>query len=63
MFDVTGAGDTVVRTLALALASGLGLPAGIELASVAAGLVVSKVGTATVSVAELRAELEGRVIS
>lgn len=63
VFDVTGAGDTVVSTLALALASGLGLPAGIELASVAAGLVVSKVGTATVSVAELRAELEGRMIS
>lgn len=57
VFDVTGAGDTVVSTLALALASGMDMRDGIEVASVAAALVVSKVGTATVGIDELRAEL------
>jgi len=57
VFDVTGAGDTVVGTLALARASGMPMAQGSEIASVAAGLVVSKVGTATVDMHELRAEL------
>jgi len=60
VFDVTGAGDTVVGTLALALAAGMSLHDGIELASVAAGIVVSKVGTATVSIEELTSELGTR---
>jgi D-beta-D-heptose 7-phosphate kinase/D-beta-D-heptose 1-phosphate adenosyltransferase len=55
VFDVTGAGDTVVSTLALSLAAGITLAESIELASVAAGLVVSKAGTATVTSDELRA--------
>jgi D-beta-D-heptose 7-phosphate kinase/D-beta-D-heptose 1-phosphate adenosyltransferase len=59
VFDVTGAGDTVVSTLALALATGVPLASAIELASVAAGLVVSKVGTATVTVDELRDAMGG----
>lgn len=58
VFDVTGAGDTVVGTIALALACRIPLHEAIELASAAAAIVVSKVGTATVSLAELRAELE-----
>lgn len=58
VFDVTGAGDTVVSTLALSLASGLDLPRAIEVASVAAGLVVSKTGTATVTQDELATALE-----
>ncbi len=58
VYDVTGAGDTVVSVIALALSSGLSLAEAIEIASIAAGLVVSKIGTATVSIAELRAELE-----
>jgi rfaE bifunctional protein kinase chain/domain len=58
VFYVTGAGDTVVGTLALALASKIPLATAIEIAGVAAGLVVSKMGTATVSQGELRAELE-----
>jgi rfaE bifunctional protein kinase chain/domain len=60
VFDVTGAGDTVVSTLSLALAAGMDITVAIEVASVAAGLVISKVGTATVDVAELRAGLEGQ---
>ncbi|GAC1522591.1 MAG: hypothetical protein NVS3B10_22850 [Polyangiales bacterium] len=60
VFDVTGAGDTVVSTLSLALAAKMDVTLAIDLASVAAGLVISKVGTATVDVAELRAGLEGQ---
>jgi D-beta-D-heptose 7-phosphate kinase/D-beta-D-heptose 1-phosphate adenosyltransferase len=58
VFDVTGAGDTVVATLALALAARIAIEHAIELASVAAALSVSKRGTSTVSPAELAAALE-----
>ena len=53
VFDVTGAGDTVVATLAAALAVGLPLADAVRLANVAAGIVVTKPGTATVNPAEL----------
>jgi D-beta-D-heptose 7-phosphate kinase/D-beta-D-heptose 1-phosphate adenosyltransferase len=46
VFDVTGAGDTVIATLAAGLAAGAPLPAAAELANIAAGIVVAKVGTA-----------------
>ena len=52
--DVTGAGDTVMATMALALAAGASFEAAARLANVAGGLVVMKRGTATVSAAELR---------
>jgi D-beta-D-heptose 7-phosphate kinase / D-beta-D-heptose 1-phosphate adenosyltransferase len=54
VFDVTGAGDTVIATLAAGLAAGLALPQATALANLAAGIVVGKLGTATVTVAELR---------
>jgi D-beta-D-heptose 7-phosphate kinase/D-beta-D-heptose 1-phosphate adenosyltransferase len=54
VFDVTGAGDTVISTLAAALAAGDSLPAATVLSNLAAGIVVGKLGTATVSVPELR---------
>ncbi len=54
VFDVTGAGDTVIATLALGLAIGLSFGAAASIANVAAGVVVGKVGTATVSVGEIR---------
>ncbi len=57
VFDVTGAGDTVIATLALALAAGATMREGALLGNAAAGIVVSKLGTATVSPAELRAAL------
>jgi len=53
VFDVTGAGDTVIATLAVALACGATLDEAMLLANVAAGIVVEKPGTATVSLAEI----------
>jgi len=56
--DVTGAGDTVISTLASALAAGADLEYAVTLANVAASIVVSKLGTSTVSGPELKAEYE-----
>lgn len=53
VFDVTGAGDTVMAVLATAYASGCELPEAARIANIAAGIVVGKVGTAFVSRAEL----------
>ncbi|MFM1891368.1 MAG: bifunctional D-glycero-beta-D-manno-heptose-7-phosphate kinase/D-glycero-beta-D-manno-heptose [Pseudomonadota bacterium] len=60
VFDVTGAGDTVVALLAAALAAGQDLEQAAYLANTGAGIVVGKVGTATVSRAELERELSTR---
>lgn len=60
VFDVTGAGDTVIATLAAALASGQGLAAAAALANLAAGLVVRKIGVATVTPGEISAALHQR---
>ena len=57
VFDVTGAGDTVISVLASALSSGSSLPQAAALANIAAGLVVAKLGTATISMPELRREV------
>lgn len=54
VFDVTGAGDTVIGTLTLALASGASLRVAAEIANDAAGIVVGKIGTAIVTPDELR---------
>jgi len=54
VYDVTGAGDTVAATCALALAAGASFDEAAALANHAAGIVVGKVGTATVSAEELR---------
>ena len=56
--DVTGAGDTVIATMTLAIAAGGSFHEAARLANYAAGLVVMKRGTATVSPAELRAAIE-----
>lgn len=53
VFDVTGAGDTVISVLAAALAAGNDLASATALSNVAAGVVVGKLGTATVTVREL----------
>ncbi len=54
VFDVTGAGDTVISVLAAAMAAGDGLADSTALANLAAGLVVGKLGTAAISGPELR---------
>jgi len=59
VYDVTGAGDTVVATLALGLAAGCTMKEAAILANYAAGIVVGKVGTASVSTAELQKALPG----
>ncbi len=57
VFDVTGAGDTVIAVLAASISAGLSLPDAIVLANLAAGIVVGKLGTASVTTAELTAAL------
>jgi D-beta-D-heptose 7-phosphate kinase/D-beta-D-heptose 1-phosphate adenosyltransferase len=57
VFDVSGAGDTVIATLAAGLAGGLQVETAIELANLAAGIVVSKVGTVPIARHELMAAL------
>ena len=57
VFDVSGAGDTVIAVLAAAMGGGLPVIEGMRLANHAAGIVVSKVGTATVTRDELAASL------
>ena len=61
VFDVSGAGDTVVAVLALCMSSGLDRTASLKLANLAAGVVVSKVGTVPVQGFELIAALSGEV--
>jgi D-beta-D-heptose 7-phosphate kinase / D-beta-D-heptose 1-phosphate adenosyltransferase len=57
VFDVSGAGDTVIATLAACLAGGLKIETAVELANLAAGIVVSKVGTVPIAAHELVAVL------
>jgi D-beta-D-heptose 7-phosphate kinase/D-beta-D-heptose 1-phosphate adenosyltransferase len=57
VFDVTGAGDTVIATLALATAAGAELPEAAMLANYAAGVVVGKIGTATATPEEVLAAI------
>lgn len=58
VFDVTGAGDTVIAVLGAALAAGSSLPEAMAIANQAAGIVVGKLGAATVTCAELEASLK-----
>ncbi len=57
VFDVSGAGDTVIATLAASLAGGLQIETAVDLANLAAGIVVSKVGTVPIAAHELVAVL------
>ena len=60
VYDVTGAGDTVIATLAGAVASRQSLASAAALANIAAGLVVRKIGVATVTPTEIRVALHAR---
>lgn len=61
VFDVSGAGDTVISTITLALCSGATLSEAIILANSAAGIVVGKVGTASVTPEELKKSISDRL--
>ncbi len=58
VFDVTGAGDTVIASLAVALGTKTDIYTAVSLANIAAGLVVEKVGTSTITLETLRRSLE-----
>ena len=58
VFDVTGAGDTVIATAALAMLGGLSIREAAVMANAAAGVVVGKIGTATCAPEELLAAVE-----
>jgi len=58
VFDVSGAGDTVIAAVAAGLAAGLALLDAVRIANVAAGIVVAKAGTAVAHPAEIRAAVE-----
>jgi len=60
VFDVTGAGDTVIAMLGAGVAAGLSMPEAAHLANLGAGIVVRKIGVATVTVSELRLALHQR---
>jgi D-beta-D-heptose 7-phosphate kinase/D-beta-D-heptose 1-phosphate adenosyltransferase len=59
VYDVTGAGDTVVSILTLGIAAGMDRESAARLANLAAGIVVGKRGTASVSVEEIQERLKG----
>lgn len=58
VYDVSGAGDTVIATLAVMLGSGSDMPAAMQLANKAAGVVVAKLGTAICTLEELTAAVQ-----
>ena len=60
VYDVTGAGDTVIATLAASLAAGCNAATGARIANTAASIVVGKLGTATASPAEIQNRLQHR---
>lgn len=61
VFDVTGAGDVVTATVTLALLAGADLYQSAQLANVAAGIAVGKIGTATISPEELEEEIKSQI--
>ncbi len=61
VYDVSGAGDTVIAVLALAMACGVAVESAIQLANIAAGIVVSKVGTVPIHQAELLGALSHEI--
>ncbi len=58
VYDVSGAGDTVIAVFCMALAAGATMKEAAVLSNLAAGIVVAKIGTATVDIKELRRAVE-----
>ena len=63
VFDVSGAGDTVIASLAAALSAGFDMSSAVKLANVAAGIVVGKSGTATASLSEIEPHFSGEELT
>lgn len=64
VFDVSGAGDSVIATFALGVVSGMTIPQALRAANCAAGIVISRAGTATTSESEIIATMErGHLVS
>jgi len=63
VFDVSGAGDTVISSIAAGISAGLSLDNSTEIANVAAGCVVGKLGTATITVDELIHRSNNKIVS
>lgn len=63
VFDVTGAGDTVISAIALGMASGLSLCEAVQLANLAASVVISKLGTAAVTQEELIKRIQSEEVA
>ncbi|MCG6911751.1 MAG: bifunctional D-glycero-beta-D-manno-heptose-7-phosphate kinase/D-glycero-beta-D-manno-heptose 1-phosphate adenylyltransferase HldE [Deltaproteobacteria bacterium] len=63
VFDVSGAGDTVIASLAAACSAGMAMTDAARLANTAAGIVVGKIGTQPVNYAELRQALSSRTVT
>ncbi len=61
VYDVTGAGDTVIATLCAAITSGCSIRRAMHIANTAAGIVVGKLGTATTSIDELSSALSNQI--
>lgn len=61
VFDVTGAGDTVIATLGVALAAGLDAAKAVEIANIAAGIAVGQIGTSAVTIDYLTNKIGGLV--
>jgi D-beta-D-heptose 7-phosphate kinase/D-beta-D-heptose 1-phosphate adenosyltransferase len=61
VFDVTGAGDTVIATFVAAVSAGADLVEAAVMANAGAGYTVGEIGTATVTVKQLQAELERNI--
>ena len=62
VYDVSGAGDTVIAVLTLALAAGAPIAQAMQLANFAAGVVVEKLGTATATAGEILALVEHELL-
>jgi D-beta-D-heptose 7-phosphate kinase/D-beta-D-heptose 1-phosphate adenosyltransferase len=60
VYDVTGAGDTVIATLAASIGAGADLESAARLANIAAGLVVEEVGTTIIKADSLKNALDGQ---
>lgn len=60
VYDVTGAGDTVIGALVVALVAGMDMKEAVQAANVAAGIVVGKVGTSVATVEEIKAAVNNR---